>query len=112
MDEPLGNPNTEMIEGLAIDPETLIMIKAFVPQLGTYQRGQSPHKQPVQIDPIAGKGEGQIMLLHGPPGTGKTFTTECMAEFSGKLIASQRLSALTTFVSGRALLRLSAGELG
>jgi len=25
-------------------------------------------------DFILGKGEGQIILLHGPPGTGKTFT--------------------------------------
>tara|TARA_R110002060_G_scaffold5880_1_gene9006 strand:+ start:1084 stop:1380 length:297 start_codon:yes stop_codon:yes gene_type:complete len=25
-------------------------------------------------DFIEGKGEGQIFLLHGPPGTGKTFT--------------------------------------
>ncbi|KIM96275.1 hypothetical protein OIDMADRAFT_131963 [Oidiodendron maius Zn] len=34
------------------------------------------------VDFIGGKGEGMILLLHGPPGTGKTFTVECVAEFT------------------------------
>lgn len=33
-------------------------------------------------DFIQGKGEGQIFLLHGPPGTGKTYTVECVAKFT------------------------------
>ena len=32
-------------------------------------------------DIIAGKGEGLIFLLHGPPGVGKTLTAEAVAEF-------------------------------
>lgn len=35
-------------------------------------------------DLIAGKGNGLIMLLHGGPGTGKTFTAESMAEIAQK----------------------------
>lgn len=36
-------------------------------------------------DFIRSKGEGQIFLLHGPPGVGKTYTAECIAESTRKL---------------------------
>ena len=35
-------------------------------------------------DLIAGKGQGLIVLLHGGPGTGKTFTAEAVAELAEK----------------------------
>lgn len=37
-----------------------------------------------KLDFIQGKGEGQIVLLHGPPGVGKTYTVECAAEATGR----------------------------
>lgn len=33
-------------------------------------------------DFINGKGEGQVFLLHGSPGTGKTYTVECVADYT------------------------------
>ncbi|KAK0716196.1 AAA family ATPase [Lasiosphaeris hirsuta] len=33
-------------------------------------------------DIVKGKGQGLILVLHGPPGVGKTLTAECVAEFS------------------------------
>jgi ATP-dependent Clp protease ATP-binding subunit ClpA len=35
-------------------------------------------------DFIQSKGEGRIFLLHGPSGVGKTYTAECIAEFTGE----------------------------
>ena len=75
-------PDKKLIDSLAVDEEHLDMIKAFTPWLDIRQRADRPEPRPVRIDPINGKGEGQIMLFHGPPGTGKTFTVECIAEYS------------------------------
>ncbi|KAK5080904.1 hypothetical protein LTR05_008220 [Lithohypha guttulata] len=36
-------------------------------------------KHAVKTDFIHGKGEGQVFLLHGPSGTGKSLTAECLA---------------------------------
>ncbi|KAK7738604.1 hypothetical protein SLS62_011355 [Diatrype stigma] len=33
-------------------------------------------------DIVAGKGKGLVMVLHGPPGVGKTLTAECVAEWA------------------------------
>ncbi|KAK8085196.1 P-loop containing nucleoside triphosphate hydrolase protein [Apiospora hydei] len=46
-------------------------------------------------DVIAGKGKGMVMLLHGPPGVGKSLTAESVAEHTKK-----------------PLMRLQAGTLG
>jgi ATPase family associated with various cellular activities (AAA) len=48
----------------------------------TRDRGIKPSLDDIarySLDVVAGKGEGLIILLHGPPGVGKTSTAECVA---------------------------------
>ena len=47
-----------------------------------FREKETRQKQPGrQGDLVRGKGQGLIILLHGAPGTGKTSTAECVAEF-------------------------------
>ncbi|KAI1460703.1 P-loop containing nucleoside triphosphate hydrolase protein [Annulohypoxylon moriforme] len=41
-----------------------------------------------QLDLVRGKGLGLIVLLHGPPGTGKTSTAETIAAYTGRPLYS------------------------
>jgi len=66
---------TKAFEHLVIDEETKDLIQALVTTKLKTDQG---------TDLIAGKGNGLIMLLHGGPGTGKTFTAESVAEYAGK----------------------------
>ncbi|KAF2148055.1 P-loop containing nucleoside triphosphate hydrolase protein [Myriangium duriaei CBS 260.36] len=45
------------------------------------------------------KGKGLVILLHGPPGSGKTMSAECSAEISKKALFSTSLSELNKFNS-------------
>jgi hypothetical protein len=48
-------------------------------------RNESGHSIPTaQIDLVKGKGRGLIILLHGPPGSGKTSTAETIAAYTGR----------------------------
>ncbi|KAL9042371.1 MAG: hypothetical protein Q9214_003802, partial [Letrouitia sp. 1 TL-2023] len=58
-------------EGLNVNPELKDLMKDLI----------MDHYSRVSYSDIASvKGEGLIFLLHGPPGCGKTFTAELMAE--------------------------------
>ncbi|KAF7534329.1 hypothetical protein G7054_g6315 [Neopestalotiopsis clavispora] len=48
------------------------------------ERGQDRHR----IDIVRGKGQGLIILLHGPPGSGKTSTAETIAAFTQRPLYS------------------------
>lgn len=43
-----------------------------------------PKAASLELDPIEGKGRGLAILLHGPPGVGKTLTAEAVALATGK----------------------------
>jgi hypothetical protein len=62
---------------------------------GIGSTAEVPEVNPKSIDIIEGKGQGLVILLHGPPGVGKTLTAETIA--------------LTT---GRPLMTVSVAEIG
>ncbi|KAK3317644.1 hypothetical protein B0T19DRAFT_479682 [Cercophora scortea] len=51
-------------------------------------KSADPESLNFQIDLVRGKGRGLIILLHGPPGSGKTSTAETIAAYTGRPLYS------------------------
>ncbi|ORX96973.1 hypothetical protein BCR34DRAFT_607469 [Clohesyomyces aquaticus] len=67
--------NKQAFKDLVAEPDTKELVQALVmKQIATKE----------STDFVSGKGNGLIILLHGAPGTGKTFTAEGVAEFAEK----------------------------
>ncbi|KAL3423070.1 hypothetical protein PVAG01_04817 [Phlyctema vagabunda] len=67
--------NEQAFSTLVADDDTKLLIQALVTSQLAADNG---------TDLIENKGNGLIMLLHGSPGTGKTFTAESVAEIAKK----------------------------
>ena len=67
--------NKASFDHLVVDHETKELVQALVTNQVAMEKG---------TDIIDSKGNGLILLLHGGPGTGKTFTAESVAEIAEK----------------------------
>ena len=68
---------TEAFNHLVLEEASKKMLKGLVEQ-------HKKNKSNVMLDVIEGKGTGLVVVLHGPPGVGKTLTAEAVAEFTKK----------------------------
>lgn len=67
--------NKEAFENLVVNEQTKELVQALVTNQLAAEKS---------TDLIIGKGNGLTILLHGGPGTGKTFTAEGVAEIAEK----------------------------
>jgi hypothetical protein len=72
--------NDSCFEQLVLPEQQKELVQALVAE--HTKRAVSTSSRHGFDDIIKGKGRGLILVLHGPPGVGKTLTAECVAEFS------------------------------
>ena len=89
--------NVNLVDELVLDASTRQLVKSLSSK---YTRSEAPPQPPANshaivdttdqwsADFVQGKGEGLIFLLHGKPGVGKTYTAECVAEFTKRPLLS------------------------
>lgn len=73
--------NTSCFEQLVLPASQKDLVQALVAE-HTQRTAGSGSKSGNFDDIVKNKGLGLILVLHGPPGVGKTLTAECVAEFS------------------------------
>jgi len=69
--KPAGSLQNQLEKCLVINDDDREILRTVLDKTVRRQRAQA--------DFVPGKGEGQVFLLHGPAGTGKTLTAECVA---------------------------------
>ncbi|KAL9607759.1 MAG: hypothetical protein Q9167_007355 [Letrouitia subvulpina] len=80
---------TDGFSELVLPPRYKDIVRAMI---NTHARAQlrnsnfksGSHALACEIDLVKGKGKGLIILLHGAPGVGKTFTAECVVANTGR----------------------------
>ncbi|KAK3690381.1 putative 26S protease regulatory subunit [Podospora appendiculata] len=80
MKKPLGMQADKFDDNLQLDPKYKTLIKALVE---SHMESNSKFVAQVE-DVVEEKGKGLVLLLHGPPGVGKTLTAETIAQATAK----------------------------
>ncbi|KAK7987012.1 atpase aaa+ type core protein [Apiospora saccharicola] len=79
----------ESIENLVLEEDEMRTLKDL-------SRRQNSKRETWAADFIEGKGTGQIILLHGPPGVRKTYTVEAIAEYLHRPLISLTITDIGT----------------
>ncbi|KAI9711042.1 MAG: hypothetical protein M1820_002480 [Bogoriella megaspora] len=74
----------DAFENLIMDKNAKILIKGLVGNHEKKKLASGDGKTKGREDWIEGKGKGLVILLHGPPGVGKSSTAESVAQATGK----------------------------
>ncbi|CAJ2509401.1 Uu.00g144270.m01.CDS01 [Anthostomella pinea] len=74
----------------------LVLGEAELKTLRALSTRQNSKRDIWAADFIEGKGTGQIILLHGPPGVGKTYTVEAIAEYLHRPLLSLTIADIGT----------------
>lgn len=88
-------------EHLQLDDQPKRMLKAFV-ENHEYSDRTDAHRNSAagerqkSFDVVEGKGQGLAVLLHGPPGVGKTLTAETIAQATGRPLLSVSVAQIGT----------------
>lgn len=89
--------DTRLVDDLVLASDTRNLIKSLSKKYAREDSvakpapgpGNNAHTQDQwSADFVQGKGEGMIFLLHGKPGVGKTYTAECIAEYTKRPLLS------------------------
>lgn len=71
--------NPHCFQQLVLAPSQKDLVQALVAE---HTKIQANGTTKTFDDIVKGKGKGLVLVLHGPPGVGKTLTAECVAEFA------------------------------
>lgn len=71
--------NSECFEQLVLPSTQKELVQALVSE---HSKKRGRYADSGFDDIVKGKGRGLVLVLHGPPGVGKTLTAECVAEFT------------------------------
>ena len=80
--------HTEGFESLILPDGVARLVEGLVQTHDPQNTSSAPSatvEQKHQVDLVRGKGKGLIILLHGPPGVGKTSTAECVADYTKRV---------------------------
>ncbi|KAL6818937.1 P-loop containing nucleoside triphosphate hydrolase protein [Trichoderma sp. SZMC 28013] len=80
--------NEDVMKHLVMDERKKHMLKGLV----LHHSNRDPHHETGDL--IAGKGQGLVILLHGPPGVGKTLTAESIAEAVRKPLVAMSIGEM------------------
>ncbi|KAL2281949.1 hypothetical protein FJTKL_11220 [Diaporthe vaccinii] len=87
----------QMINSLVTDEDRVTTLKALAESfIRVNQSGDTIKRQAWTADFVKGKGNGITFLLHGRPGVGKTYTAECIAEYTRRPLMTLTSSDIGT----------------